>query len=76
MDECKPLHLGRLTYEALYGGLSYLGLEITPAQMLELAGKMDKTGDGFVTFEVGRCRITVLKPVLKAPMVSVLEATI
>ena len=26
--------------------------------------------------EVGRCRLTVSKPVLKAPMVSVLEATI
>lgn len=43
--------LGRLTYEALYGGLTWLGMDINPAQMLELAGKIDKTGDGFVTWD-------------------------
>ena len=43
--------LGRLTYEGLYGGLTWLGMDITPSQMMELAGKIDKAGDGFVSFE-------------------------
>jgi len=34
------------------------------------------TMQGLTFFEVGRCRLTVSKPVLKAPMVSALEATI
>jgi len=44
-------NIGRLTYEALYGGLSWLGLQLNSAQMLELAARVDKTGDGFITRE-------------------------
>ena len=43
--------LGRLTYEALYGGLTWLGMDIAPSAMMELARKMDTTGDGHVTYE-------------------------
>ena len=43
--------LGRLTYEGLYGGLTWLGMDITPTQMMELAGKIDLAGDGFISFE-------------------------
>jgi len=42
-------NIGRLTYEALYGGLSWLGLSLTSAQMLELAARVDKTGDGYIS---------------------------
>ena len=44
-------HIGRLTYEALYGGLSWLGLSLTSAQMLELAHRVDKTKDGYISRE-------------------------
>ena len=44
-------HIGRLTYEALYGGLSWLGLSLTSSQMLELASRVDKTKDGYITRE-------------------------
>jgi tRNA nucleotidyltransferase (CCA-adding enzyme) len=34
------------------------------------------TDTGSLTYEVGRCRLPVSKPVPKAPMVSALEATL
>ena len=42
---------GRLSYEALYGGLTWLGVELAPAQMMELAKKIDVDDVGFVTYE-------------------------
>ena len=42
---------GNLSYEALYGGLTWLGVELTPAQMMELARKIDVENAGFVTYE-------------------------
>jgi len=44
-------NMGRLTYEGLYGGLSWLGLSLSSSQMLELAGRVDTTNDGFITRE-------------------------
>ena len=44
-------NIGKLTYEALYGGLSWLGLSLTSAQMLELAARVDKTHDGYISRE-------------------------
>ena len=44
-------NIGRLTYEALYGGLSWLGLSLSSAQMLELAARVDKTNDGYISRE-------------------------
>ena len=41
---------GRLSYEALYGGLTWLGVELTPVQMMDLARKIDTAQTGFVTY--------------------------
>jgi len=35
-----------------------------------------RDGESFIWHQVGRCRLPVSKPVLKAPMVSALEAII
>ena len=47
-DVC--LHRIRLSYEALYGGLTWLGVELTPVQMMDLARKIDTAQTGFVTY--------------------------
>jgi hypothetical protein len=43
-------HNGVLSAEELYGGMTWLGIELTPKQAKELASKMDVDGDGCITF--------------------------
>lgn len=42
---------GSLSYESLYGGLSWLGVELSPTQMLDLAKRVNVSGTGVVSRE-------------------------
>jgi hypothetical protein len=42
---------GSLLYESLYGGLSWLGVELSPTQMLDLAKRVNVSGTGVVSRE-------------------------
>ena len=70
MDACKPLVAGDLEEGSVRGGAAD-DLEARGAGGRGVGG--DRTSSGG---KVGRCRFTVSKPVLTAPMVSGLEATI
>ena len=48
--------------------------DVAPA--LDKGGCMDGNQSSLAQLTVGRCRLTVSKPVLKAPMVSALETKI
>jgi hypothetical protein len=67
VDECKPLAVGHLQNSVLRAALAGWAERVLEAK--EMRDRVAK---------VGRCRFTVSKPVLKAPMstVSALEATI
>jgi Ca2+-binding EF-hand superfamily protein len=42
---------GSLSYESLYGGLSWLGVDLSPTQMLDLAKRVNASGTGIVSRE-------------------------
>ena len=67
MDERKPLNGGGDDEDAEEAGASKR-IKTEGGAAAAIAGDSDN--------KVGRCGLTVLKPVLKAPMVSALEARI
>ena len=67
MKECKPL----------LGGYARNGDWDGAARVLSELQRVNLRPDSYTfTHLVGRCRLTLSKTVLKAPLVSVLEATI
>jgi len=67
VNECKPLHPGRCCVSSgltqTFGAGDFFDINITASAGCGLSKE-------------GRCRLTVSKSVLKAPMISALEATI
>ena len=50
--------LGTLTCGELYGGLEWLGLRLTPAQVHSIVRSVDTSGDGLLTLNEFRARLS------------------